>query len=370
MDKIHQTYQLTIETLTPLHIGTGRLLQLGYDFVIHRNQTWVIDDNVLAQGLMEHSPDDFNRMIQGVKAQDLLRPEDYDENSPLFRYILKGTPRSSREGAHLQELIKNAYDQTYIPGSSLKGAIRTAIAFLGWLQQGLKFNPSMVGDKDRFAAQPLEAKVLRGKEDKPYYDIMRAVQVADTLPNPNVRLEVLNINAFTGGRSQAPIEIEGIPTGTIYQGSLTLDRYLLDTAADELGWTKLHRNLLKSLPIVINGFTDARIEKERERWRNQSEAKSIRGFYNYLKKELDGLTDNQFILQLGWGGGWDSKTFGEILQENPKNFAAVVKKFKEKMIRQGSFHEGDRFPKSRRLRIVNDQPVTPLGWIKITMEEI
>src|SRR5690606_40558751 len=42
---------------------------------------------------------------------------------------------SDLRGAEIQEQIKDPWDRPYIPGSSLKGALRTAIAFVGAAQR-------------------------------------------------------------------------------------------------------------------------------------------------------------------------------------------------------------------------------------------
>jgi len=80
---------------------------------------------------------------------------------------------------------------------------------------------------------------------------------------------------------------------------------------------------------------------------------------------------SEFLLQLGWGGGWDSKTFGDILTRDGHVFEQVVQKYGKTMVRQGKYKAGDTYPKSRRV-VVNagDQPMFPLGWIKVRMERV
>src|ERR1700690_1187494 len=43
----YRTYDLTVTTLTPVHIGTGRVLLHGYDYAIHAKKTWVINQSAL-----------------------------------------------------------------------------------------------------------------------------------------------------------------------------------------------------------------------------------------------------------------------------------------------------------------------------------
>jgi len=377
MGKLHDTYKLTITTLSPLHIGTGNTLRQGYDYVTHRGQTWVFDAEVLADALYEHDPDEFEKMVQGVPASDLIRPDEYDPASPLFRYVLRGEPRSKGKGAELQEQLKDPWDRPYIPGSSLKGALRTALAYVGWQQRKLEFSLSDLNERGgaKFAALPMEQKVLnadrppRGKE--PNHDLLRALQVSDSAPGEKENLQLLNVQVAIGTRAGSPIELEAIRRGVTFEATLTLDGYLRQNdVTTQLGWQKDQLLWLKNLPVVVKGFTGRRLADEIERWR---EAKALRSFYVTLAKMYEEDLDprSEFLLQLGWGGGWDSKTFGDILTRDGHVFEQVVQQYGKTMVRQGKYKAGDTYPKSRRV-VVNagDQPMFPLGWIKVRMERV
>lgn len=371
MGKLHDTYKLTITTLSPLHIGTGNTLRQGYDYVTHRGQTWVFDAEVLADMLYEHDPDEFEKMVQGVPASDLIRPDEYDPASPLFRYVLRGEPRSKGKGAELQEQLKDPWDRPYIPGSSLKGALRTALAYVGWQQRKLPFSLSDLGNSPKFAGQAMENKVLAGRGATPYYSLMRALQVGDSAPGEKGDLQLLNVQVAVGDKAGSPIELEAIRRGVTFEATLTLDGYLRqDGITAQLGWQKDQLLWLKNLPVVVNGFTGRRLADEIGRWR---EAKALRSFYVTLVKMYEEELDprSEFLLQLGWGGGWDSKTFGDILTRDGQVFEKVVEKYGKTMVRQGKYKAGDTYPKSRRVVVnASDQPVLPLGWIKVRMERV
>jgi CRISPR-associated protein Csm5 len=397
MGKMNRTYQLTITTLSPLHIGTGDLLLQDYDFVKFRGQSWVVNEDALAAMLYDESQSDFNAMVRGDSLRGLLRDSDYVPDSPLFRYVLSGEPQASSRGAQVQALIKDAWDRPYIPGSSLKGALRTAIASRGWIERGHQFHPSILDSRAKFAAQEMEGKVMYGNDRngqpvkpgrRPNHDIMRALQISDSAPS-DVQLQMLNVQVVTPKGFGSPIDIEAIPQDTTLTARMVLDDFILKQKVDieqrhelregvrvrdELGFDKLHRLLLNKLATVVNGFTEARLDEESKRWQNQPGL--MRSYYNYLHKEIyPNLAEDEFLIQLGWGGGWDSKTFGAILTENPKYFAQIANNPKYRMmIRQRgqtlTYNEGDRFPKSRRLRIKDNQPVRPLGWIKVKMERV
>lgn len=372
MAEMHTVYQLTIRTLSPLHIGTGNTLRRGFDYVTHNGKTWIIDANVLAEMLYEQDPGEFERMAVGTPAGELIQPNEFQENSPLFRYIMKGEPRSSARGSEIQEQIKDPWDRPYIPGSSLKGALRTALAFVGVAQRKVPINVNELRDDSRFAAQPLEQKVLntanppRGKV--PNYDLLRALQISDSTPADHARLQLLNVQVTTGRSSGSPIELEAVRRDVEFTATLTLDGFLLrNSTREQLGWEDDQHTWLRNIAQVANLFSKHRLVEEQKRWENINDP--IRSFYqNFNRIRID--ERREFFLQLGWGGGWDSKTFGPLLSENDAVFQQLVRKYGRRLIRQGEHRAGDRFPKTRRVVVSGERLVTPLGWIHVKMERV
>src|SRR5690606_27280724 len=113
----------------------------------------VINEDTLADLLADYG-DDLAKMAAGRPASELLRPEDFHADSPLFRYVLPGEPRSQNPGSVLQEQIKDPWDRPYIPGSSLKGALRTALFYAGYGGRNLQFRVSDLHNSPKFAAAP------------------------------------------------------------------------------------------------------------------------------------------------------------------------------------------------------------------------
>lgn len=388
MAKMNRVYDLTIRTLSPLHIGSGNTLLRDYDFTTFRGSTWVIDEDALAERLIMENEAEFQRMADGLPATDLLQKlNDFDENNGLFRYVMSGEPRATTRGSQIQEQLKDAWDRPYIPGSSLKGALRTAVAFYGWAYRGHTFRAGDLGNRAQFAAQPMEDRVFYGKAAKrkndPNHDIMRALLVRDSAPDDARRLKLYNVSVVTPKNTGSPIELEAIPNDIVFRSTLVLDRFLMageyvDAAGrvvyarDTLGIEADQRGWLANLAVVANSFTEARLKQELARWKDTKGL--IRSFYNteilpQVKRMMAEGVKDEFVIQLGWGGGWDSKTFGEVLTNKEEEFARVIQRYKNKMLRQGDYKPGDRYPKSRRLVMQGDRPASPLGWIHVKMEK-
>lgn len=375
MGKLHDKYELTITTLTPLHIGTGNTLRQGFDYVTHHGQTWVFDADRLADMLYSQAPDAFNRMLQGVPASELIESDEFAPESPLFRYVMRGEPRSEGRGAVLQELLKDPWDRPYIPGSSLKGALRTALVVYGWQQRKLNFNLSSLNERGRakYAALSMEQSVLNSPTAPggmaPNHDLLRALQVSDSTPGDIGQVQLLNVQVAVGENMDSPIELEAIPAGLTFTSTLTLDGFLLKRGVpQQMGWDKDQLSWLEDIPTVVARFSNPRLADEYEYWRNS--ASPIRSSFVKLVRTVEELDrEHEFLLQLGWGGGWTSKTFNRHLTSNKDAFLEVVKKYR--LDRKNKFQRGDRFPKSRRIAVTSSgRAGAPLGWVRVRMERV
>ncbi len=385
--RLHKLYTLTIEVLTPLHIGTGDNLLLDYDFAVRNNKTWVFNESALLDYIYEGVDNDrLIDRLQNIPAVQLLKPQDYVEGSPLFRYVMNGKPNATTPGSRIQQQIKNSADQPYIPGSSLKGAIRTALLSGSWNGERLghegkdQLRMEQMGRNSKFAAQSVEHTVfggtgMQGQVGKfPNYDLMRALQISDSNPVDPQTLRVENVVVQVGQKDPgAPIVLETIQAKTSFKMVLGLDGFLIQKAtAKQLGWddARKHYPLLRNIPVFVNDFTFDRLERDEGReW--SGVWKSAEG---WLRKQAQTLSDNQFLLQLGWGGGWDSKTMASHLVKN----RPLLQKLNEQytIFRAGRGRDAidirnkERVPTSRRIVMRNDQLHSPMGWVKVTMEEM
>lgn len=365
MGKLHDTYRLTITTLSPLHIGTGNTLRQGYDYVAPDKKTWVLDVDVLAETLRRRSEVLFNQMITGTSADKLLRKEDYRQGSELFRYVMSGKPDNPRNG--IREQIKDPWDRPYIPGSSLKGAIRTVLLYWLWGQQAMPPEIDLAKPAER-VAEGVERQLLCGLKGEPNDDLLRALIVSDSTPDSRVSLE----NVYVEGGHEVIMAIEAIPRGAELQATLSIDRFLMGSpdaptanlVEEQLGWDAADRFLLENLRDKAINWALARWKAEHQYWRQREQR---------LAKILGKPESNEFFLQLGWGGGWLSKTLGDALQQDQDEFQAIVKQYQSKIDPHKNFKAGAIFPKTRRyVPITKDgeEVALPLGWIKVKMESV
>ena len=359
------TYTATISLLTPLHIGSGAELQQAYDYVVRGGKTWIIhSDNMLDRFVDDKG--NFDERILGRPADELLEPGDFQPGSKAFRYVLPGTPRSRQRGAVIREQYKDAHDQPYIPGSSLKGALRTALAWHGFQVTGQTLDVDKLGYSRSWAGQRVERKLF-GRD--PNHDLLRALQVADSEPQKQDRLQIVNAQVFTGGdRPGAPIELEAVRSDTVFTTTIAIDEYQHSEHAEQALKHGERWNWLTHLVQIAQQYGLERTGQEMA-WFQKRRYNQVAGFYGQLSQALKGgLGENRFLLQVGWGGGWGGKTIGRPLQQDRQAWERLLghKRLSPARMRRAS---GSEFPKSRRAVAVNDRPVAPLGWCLVELTE-
>jgi CRISPR-associated protein Csm5 len=103
-------------------------------------------------------------------------------------------------------------------------------------------------------------------------------------------------------------------------------------------------------------------------FQKRTDVPAVHRFYNFLVDRFSKLTENQFMLPLGWGTGWHTKTLNQYLKKDSQNFEKIAKKYR--LDPTGSRQPEDRFPKSRHLlRQPNGEPSEPLGWIMVELAD-
>ncbi len=363
-------YDVAVSTLTPLHIGSGVELLNEYDYVIRSGRTWRINEDALLEAQDVEDPAMAERLAR-TPPGELLEPQDFQEGSQLFRYVLRGTPRSTEEGAQLREQLKDAFDRPYLPGSSLKGALRTAIAWYAWGAAKRRPEVRDLGRSRRWAGQQMERELL-GKN--PNHDLLRALQVSDSQPLEPDALILLNARVITrGGNLAAPIEMEAIRPDTTFRLTLKLDRVLFSDWAQRRGLRLQGQEWLEQLPGVVHAHATDHARREAAWFKQISVAAPVAQFYQQLAGAR--LGKQRFLVALGWGTGWEDKTFGSRLQADKRFMERIVEDYR---LARGSRRPEDPFPKSRRVAVsvrrdrqgrLVETPASPLGWCLVEMTE-
>ncbi len=255
-----QIYTLSIKTVGPLFIGAGKKYS-KVDYTLNRYGTtmYILDERRLARMLVERDlVDMYESYITGTPTQQLdmyyfltkLCGLKQSEIDPLIRY--SAATGDQTEGGHAVEVdqfVKNAYGEIYIPGSSVKGALRTALLTDMMLahptppERRRAWPQGLTGRYlDRAmdaAAQQIESDYLhtlqfedrqhRLRREDAIHSLMRGVMISDSAPLPPEYLTLgRKIDVAPSGYSSSPNLIrECIQPGQSIELTLTLDQSVL-----------------------------------------------------------------------------------------------------------------------------------------------
>lgn len=376
------TYKFTLQTLTPLHIGNGEELRKDFDYAVANGGTWRLNaDRILGT---RYQP---GRSFLPGK---LLGADDF-KNKDFFRYAVRGEPRSSITDARIKACIKDVYDCPYVPGSSIKGAIRTVLAKRVISDSNLKLNPLIdMTSTSRYSLKSKDDKIERKifgtgadslPRDFPREDIFRTLHVSDammTLENrkAGAGMEIINATPISRKPSvtgaSVPIEMESIQRQQVFEGTITFDDFLLNGKfSDRAGmfgnWIRTLRDAgYERLEWLIDWFKGV----------DGSEMVDKNLAAMLTLKERFGDHPHALI-QIGGGTGWDGVTYGELLQdENPYQFEKLIIDLKIlRSTRRGSQNRemGELFPSSKK--VVQDpksgmKGKSLMGWCLLFFEKV
>lgn len=272
----HKTYELTC--ISPIHIGNGQVFKpYEYIFVKGRQpQIYFLDHTKWMQFLQHHDLiDDYADQvlkIRNLKLYGWLKSKRLGNPVSLISQIssesvpIYFTKESKQECNDIVRQVKTIHGIPYIPGSSLKGAIRSAILFHCIRQHPeayRRFWPklcNLMSGTNRKAIQKVATQLERQTFSLlPQYtevpndalqSIMKGIAVSDALLTKNEKntiiLQKYDVSAIRGEGLKAhplPIFRECIPAGQKLHFSLTLDMKIvkkigIHTADDIFQWLR------------------------------------------------------------------------------------------------------------------------------------
>lgn len=389
-------YRWIITTLTPLHIGSGERLREGFDFIEHDGALWVANQGALFRAMLEEAMKvrtvDEAKVAAEIAGMTLdkfkeckwLCPEHFDLNRGIFAYRLRGSISKKGKRGELFAHIKDIENRPYLPGSSLKGALRSAILRAAAANDTQK--PVILPGNPKTAASRMERRhfARQGIDRRkfPNFDLWRALRIADSKPQPTETLALAQavvyrrpakIKAKDKGET-IPLDLEVIPAGTTLEASSWVEKWLFESpeAIKELGFTEDQLNWITSrLLSVVNEESRLRLVEETKLFmklvKHDETLKNTQRALKRLADEYAALSKNEMLLPVGKGTGWRSKTLGRVLQKKltDEEFEQMVQDFK---LGRKKWKRNEQIPYTRLLVSTAAQSIAPMGWVKVRME--
>lgn len=371
MNSKNITKKFKITVLTPVHIGSGFRKMKGIDFYFDERTAQVIlvdlDEIGVALADKPQALNELANLDEHHSIGDLIR-DHHLELKNSRKYAIASGPI----GKDFLEFIRTGMGAPFIPGSSLKGSLRTMI--LSIILNGKSPDERRkllysipTGGNHKYADKELLKKIFG---INPNYDLMRTLTVSDSqFQDADLMLiesRVLSQD-YRGWHwkpnNDNPMKVwcEVLRPGCQAEITFSLDNFLLNDpkAVNELNFPNRIAADFDRLMTDVNQYSLRMLEAELNYFEKRHNEKSE---LDYVLKALDTVkrhitaSPKSMVIRLGWGSGWQSMT-GDYI-----NDASLMQQ-----IRQGFRlgRPGMPFPKSRKIGFENGKPTFPFGWIKL-----
>ena len=225
----YRTFQFSLLAMAPIHIGNGEKYT-SREFIYENGYFYFPDMGKFYNRMVEKGYDQkFERFLQETKPSArnnrlisfLLDNRISDRNFGGYRIIeteLETDNKQLRGGAlnQVSKFMRDAFGNPYIPGSSLKGAIRTIL---------MNTNPDW--NNENVVKNKKENKSLipwGAKKGQNYDDLFNAIRVSDSKPFSNESLILVqkwDCSAKTSLAKPLPLYREALTPGKIINFKIT-----------------------------------------------------------------------------------------------------------------------------------------------------
>ncbi|MEM7657188.1 MAG: RAMP superfamily CRISPR-associated protein [Bacteroidota bacterium] len=328
-DPLHHNYQLGVRILTPVHVGIGtdQAWERALDFFMQDGRLNIIEQSGVQRWLMNEPGrgtgsllDEYLDLMGQIplpyeRLETLIRNSGID--LPAFRTHAFDYRGYETPPNQIQRHIRTGTGQLYLPGSSIKGAIRSAIyrylyRILRVRHADSQTENNLIGSFDRsimrfirpfdvpFASSELVEVFLMNLYRK------RVNWESDYKDMPSLTLETLRV----GAQATQPMRLS-IATGF-------LDMVEQGIKRPELLPSHLRKIIRRERPLeflfgLINQHTLLHVDRELDFFRTYPQAEDLDRILEVLEdlqRDLLAMGEepSRCILRMAWGSGFHSIT--------------------------------------------------------------
>ncbi|SFD80767.1 type III-A CRISPR-associated RAMP protein Csm5 [Thermophagus xiamenensis] len=375
--------QVEITTLNPVHVGNGVFLQKNIELIIKNEDgerlAGVIDDRKVLAIIGEENIDKWVAMIDaGESLVNLIKPRkpDFVLDDICRRAILMDADGYNFQS--LKEQLRDGLGRPYIPGSTIKGAIRSAIFNREIRKNGKPINKEKVVFKDRknrnYATAAELEKELFG--DGPQKDLFRFLLIGDApfVGDATIALPMKSLNIVGDGRSvkldtKTQQLVEAIDAERTSVFNIKLNHQLLEEN-NLKGKINKYPEWLKDLKTLfqwVNENTLLLINKEIDFWEEYEEHDRVEDYLEQLhelKETTENCSEGSCVLRMGAGVGW-SFINGLWVKEESLVSEELYQELVSLTRPQNSRYSQYPFPKTRR--VADSQYFELPGFVKLKL---
>lgn len=302
-----QVYRLTV--LSPVHVGNGTVLSPSLEVVYEGDSSVILD----VEAAIRAYPDFFSsfegRAPQPNELLAYLRRRGGEGMTRVVR------PRIQARDIRVQ--LRDGRGALLLPGSTMKGAMRTAILqAVADARTVRDVVQRFDAKKPKAAARDLERR-LRGSLGGPHDDWLRALCVTDAVFDAkSLDIVQVRIRSPRGDRLDREedywLACEAIRAGSQGLVRLSFDDFLTTRASRErLGWPQDIPFTHDWLAAVCRRHVLAHLQTEADYFHTRSPLPEVRRWIEELRRLIEQAPPDAVFLRLGYGIGWCGTT-GEL----------------------------------------------------------
>jgi CRISPR type III-A-associated RAMP protein Csm5 len=358
---------VTLRTLTPVHVGSGMLYQSNIEYLYDGKAIAIIDEKKVLDVIGEEHIDQWVNIIeQKDRLIDYLKQRKPDFTLKDFaQRVISVLDDDIGPQPTLKGQLHNGLGQPVIPGSSIKGALRTALLTRRVMQKEETITPTLLKKRNGWSSANLEKQLLGDQRNDP----LRFLRIGDahfSLDTVALNMEIMNLYGekwkIKKGSNQLTEMLWGNDETSLklgFKSDLIRANKMNGYLQSEFNWL----DDMKALCKEVNQHTRWLTQREFDFWKEQKTAnETIDGYLEILGEvwdEIENCGENEMVLRLGAGSGWHFITGGWI-----KYLENLIsdKEYKDLTSLLGK-RDAPVFPKTRKMEQVGEL----LGFVKISM---
>lgn len=374
---------VTLRTLTPVHIGSGQKLIRNLDFTVEQNRVGFIDLGKVANLIGFENINQLTAVLESKKSiPEFLRKGRGISNLKLEDFCSKVSDyKASNSNANeLKEHYATSLKGICIPGSSMKGAIKTSL----WETLATKEKQKNWSQRDyghvkeerliKFSSDFIDKKLFGSNANE---KTTRFLKIGD-VHFSDVITSVFEVGVYNAGYNDWSFKngqsflAECIPANTKSTFELKLDKKLFEknNSVYPEKWKNKFTDFITHdidfFYLILNQYISRQLGYEIEELKNGGfaedvEGETMLGELSNIKNEVDALIrekKSSAIVRIGGNNGWNFTTGGWVKASSiqDKDYSNLRKK-----IQRGREYNMNLWPKTRKMTTGG----IPFGFVKI-----
>jgi CRISPR-associated protein Csm5 len=387
-----------VECLTPLLVSDGSTLS-PIDYMVWKDQVNVLDQRKIFK-LLSKGPrlDGYLNQVKRAEKLDFASWGGFAQNFAGRRIafehasIMPQWERQPADACHIPTFTRS-HEGAYLPGSALRGALRTALVSSKVDEKALEqFKETMAGERPpRRPGDALEQRTVSNDGGRGGWDPLKAFAVSDSrvLPSAVTKVYLVRVASLAesrdpkarapyslvwkqarGGSVEArrvddstPLFAEMAPPGTVFEGPWTERAfYRKGEIRHVLRWRDV--DLRKTMIEAANNYAAYLLAAHR-RFAAAAGLASLDASLAGLEARLAEARSagDRCLMSLGWGGGLLSKAAWPV--SAPEAEEGHRRMLATQSVWARAIRTGMPFPKTRRVIFLQGQPAALPGWVTL-----